>query len=553
MAVITASPNNFSRLLELQKLSLDHLDNINKNITESLAYERLQALEQLALSKEIANQENKFSNIENILSDILDTLKSKTASISNTNITTNQQQSSTLVAKNNSSIITQNEEDKKEAAAVDQQVISILTQIAKNTSPSDKVAKATKEEEGIGLGAIAAAIAIALGAVVAAIKSQIKAIKYFLDLLVPDKLSAAIAKSFASFIAGLSMQFDLIKASISEKLSSVTKIFDNVIDWVKGLFGAAKESKLGTAVQGFFTFLGKVADPFIDAGKVIIEFLSGSAGKAFDAIKNTFSTIATYLGEFGSMVGKVAVVLEKFFLPLTIIMTVWDTVKGAIEGFEKEGIIGGIKGAITGFFNSLIFGPIDMLKEATAWVAGFFGFDKVKEALQSFSFEKLFKEFIDTIFKPIDVFKDIMKKMENFFESLKAFEIPAVTYTVPKWIPIWGGKEKSFGPWQPFKDKSGSSSSSSSETPDSSSSSSSAPIASSVAPASSSTAGEVTQRSNNVTSMKEDAAAKGAGSNAVVAPSVNNNMNTTQVATLKAPVRSADPSFDRYVSSRVVF
>lgn len=550
MAIITASPSNFSRLLELQKLSTDHLDAINSNIAESLVYQRLQALEQLAMANELDKQEDATSRLENVMKDILDVMKSNIASISNTNITTNQQQSSTLVNKSSSNsstaLITQTEEDKKEQDATDQQIISVLKQIAKNTSPRADGVKPADDPTGVGLGAIATALAVALAAVVAAIKSQVKAIRYFLDLLTPDKLKTAITKSITSFIAGLSMQFDLIKASISEKLSGVTKIFDNVVDWVKGLFGSVKESKLGAAVGSFFSFVSKALNPFIDAGKMIAGFLEGPIGKGIDFVKDVFSKIGSWFEAFGSKVGKVAGVLEKFMLPLTIIMTVWDTVKGAIEGFEKEGIIGGIKGAITGFFNSLIFGPIDMLKEATAWVAGFFGFDKAKEALQSFSFEKLFKDFVDTIFKPIDVFKDIMKKMEKFFESLKGFEIPAVTYTVPEWIPFLGGKEKSFGPWHPFKDdKSGSSSSSSTVAP------ASAPIASAVAPASPTTAGNVAQRSSNITSMKEEAS-KGGTSNAVIAPSVNNNVSTTQVATLRAPVRPSETSLDRYLSSRVV-
>lgn len=256
MAIITASPSNFSKLLELQKLSIDHLEAINNNIAESLVYERLQALEQLAMANQLDKQEDKTSRVETVLKDILDVMKSNIASISNTNITNNQQQSSTLVNKSSSNsssaLITQTEEDKKEAAATDLQIISVLKQIAKNTSPVEGV-KPVGDQQGVGLGGIATAIAVALGAVVAAIKSQVKAIKYFLDLLVPDKLTAALAKKIGSFLSGLSMQFDLIKASVVEKLSGVVKIFDGITDWVKGLFGATKDSKLGTIVSQFFS------------------------------------------------------------------------------------------------------------------------------------------------------------------------------------------------------------------------------------------------------------------------------------------------------------
>ena len=548
MAVITASPSNFQRLLELQKLSLDHLEAINKNIAESLVYERLQALEQLAIARETDKQEDEISRVEGILNNILDILKSKVATISNTNVTTNQQQSSTFVSKNsssNSSVITQTEEDKKEQTAVDQQVITVLKQIAKNTAPMTNAAKVAEDHQSIGLGGIATAIAVALGAVVAAIKSQVKAIKYFLDLLTPDKLTVAISKKIASFVAGLSMQFDLIKANIAEKLAPVAKIFDNVVDWVKGLFGSAKESKLGSVISKFFSFVSKALDPFIDAGKVIAGFIEGPIGKAIDYVKDTFSTVAKWFGEFGSKIGKIAVVLEKFMLPLTIIMTVWDTVKGAIEGFEKEGIVGGIKGAITGFFNSLIFGPIDMLKDAAAWVAGFFGFDKAKQTLESFNLSDIFKQFIDIIFSPIETFKKVVGKVGEMFDRLKDITIPEFGFKIP-----FTDKKVSIGPFQPFKSMGGSTEA----TPAASAGTQSVtqtPIVAAVAPTTPTSATEISQRSSNITSMKEDAT-KGGNMNAIVAPSVSTNVSNTQVATLRAPVRSADPSFDRYISSRVV-
>ena len=120
-------------------------------------------------------------------------------------------------------------------------------------------------------------------------------------------------------------------------------------------------------------------------------------------------------------------------------MTLWDTVKGAIEGFEKEGIIGGIKGAIKGFFDSLIFAPIDMIKNATAWILGVFGFDKAEKFLKSFSLEKTFNEVIDAIFSPIETIKNIFTKIIDFFKNI---EIPAID------LPLIG----KIGPWKPFSD-----------------------------------------------------------------------------------------------------
>jgi hypothetical protein len=87
-------------------------------------------------------------------------------------------------------------------------------------------------------------------------------------------------------------------------------------------------------------------------------------------------------------------------------MTVWDTVKGMIEGYEKEGIVGAIAGAVTGLFNSLVFGPLDMLKSAIAWVLGKFGFENAEKELNSFSFSEMFTNLIGTV---KDFFIDIGK------------------------------------------------------------------------------------------------------------------------------------------------
>ena len=78
-------------------------------------------------------------------------------------------------------------------------------------------------------------------------------------------------------------------------------------------------------------------------------------------------------------------------------MTLFDTIKGAFEGAAEGGIVGAIAGAIKGLFNSLIFGPLDMIKGALAFVLDFFGMDRVAELLRSFSFADMFSALIDGI------------------------------------------------------------------------------------------------------------------------------------------------------------
>ena len=94
------------------------------------------------------------------------------------------------------------------------------------------------------------------------------------------------------------------------------------------------------------------------------------------------------------ILGSIGTVLGRLFLPFTIIMTVFDTVKEAIAGFEEGGILGGIAGAITGLLNSVFFLPLDLLKKAVSFILGKMGFEQAEKALDSFSFQDIVRKVI---------------------------------------------------------------------------------------------------------------------------------------------------------------
>ena len=93
-----------------------------------------------------------------------------------------------------------------------------------------------------------------------------------------------------------------------------------------------------------------------------------------------------------------APIAKKLFLPLTIFMAVWDTIQGAMDGFEEEGIIGALKGGMSGLFNSLVGGLMDLVKDGVSWILTKFGFDNAAKFLDSFSFQDLYKDFLDLMF-----------------------------------------------------------------------------------------------------------------------------------------------------------
>jgi hypothetical protein len=476
---------------------------------------------------------HQLSEMNKSLKAIASSLKQGSPAISSSTVVNNSNSSTAAVVKS--------KEDKNEAQATEDKMISLLGAIEKNTRGHGGGEEVKDPSTGIGLGGFATAIAVALGGIVGALRGQLKAIGYFANVLSP----ASVKKAVTSFVVGLSMTFDLVKASLTEKFASFVKFFDPVFDAVRTAFSMFKDSKLGKIVGELFVWIDKVFEPIKSVVSAFKEFFSGPGNKAISTIFSTFDDIGKYISKFTSVISKSAGIFGKLFFPFTVVMTLWDTVKGAMEGFEKEGIVGGISGAIKGFFNSLIFGPVDMIKDAAAWVMGVFGFDKAKQALESFNLEKMFSDFVDAIFHPIDTFKKILGSIVGIFDGLKDFTIPEIGFTIPVI-----NKKVAVGPFKPF--------SSGAPSSDTTSSSSTAQISSNPAPTIAApvangviSAQAVTDTSSKVSAMKEQT---GGGSvTTVIAPSVNNNTKQTQVAKIEAPVRSSDSSLDRYLSARSVY
>ena len=690
VSVSGVGQESFDALLQLQQKSVEFQRTISDILKQSLLTQRATAIEELIISQKTGEEVKLLGEMRDSLSDIAKTLKDMASSAmvaAGGNVST---------SNTSSALITNSKEDKNEAALAENEKINLLRQIEKNTRTHQvkKEKEEKPEKEGIGLGGLVTALAAGLGVIVGAMRAQVKAIKYFIELLAPEALLTKIKtamnsfielltpnvimekirKAMASFMAGISMYYDLVKVTITEKFPNAIKFLDNVIDSSKAFFGTiaetarkamasfmagismfydltkvaitekfpnaikfldnvidsskaffgtiaqtikglftigGEESSISKIISAFMSGVNKIMAPFSEAFTVIKDFLSGPIGKVFESIKGVFTgaseaasgfftTLTETFGKFGSIFKSVATIAEKIFLPITILMTVWDTVKGAMEGYEKDGIVGAISGAIKGFFNSLIFGPLDMLKDAMAWVAGFFGFENAKKTLESFSLEKLFGDFIDMLFSPVKTFRAIMAKVGDFFETLRGFKIPEIGFTIPKWVPGIGGDKVGLGPWYPFGKSSETDSStntpSSSVTPspenssvktaqtDSSTNTPSSSVTpspqaespkvvssrssftipswvpfiggntinpSSVAPSpQTESSNTVSSQSNAVSAMKEN---KQSTITTVVAPSVNNNVQQTQVAKVDSPVRSNESSLDRYVSARVVY
>lgn len=633
----TSSTNEgFAQLLQLQQISNEYLSSIQNNLIINsppagtfkellissvntretlktmLDYADLSAdrLKELTIASENTNQT--LNSMFSAMQSIADSLKSSSPTIQS-----NPAGSPVLNSNTSTALAASSKENKNEGEMAFNKQMAILEKIELNTREAvGDVSKPAENKGGMALGRWLTALAVAIGSIVGVISAQLKAIKFFFDAFGGQKLVASIRKSLASFLAGVSMTFDLVKATISEKFSAVVKFFDSVINSIKTFISG--EGKIAKFLSSVTSTISKIMTPFMEAFVVIKDFFMVTGSKFGLFITETFGKIAASLGKFTGLIGTVAKIVGKIFLPLTIILTLWDTVKGAIEGYGKDGIVGAIAGAIKGFFNSLIFSLLDLVKDAISYVLGVFGFDKVKEYLDRIKFEETFSMLIDGVKDMIFGIKDWIL---GIFDTIRNITIPAISINLPK---LLGGPIKA-GPWKPFGGSNSAKQDSSTLAPDAPpagdaakpaakpaamatgritsreelktysdayekaradgasvkkakqiasehveavkgrkavETSDIAPITTkaNIAPSPASTgtpsampsAQQVTRSSSDVIAAKESADSR-FSSSSIIAPSTTNNMNQTQVAKIQAPIRNSESSLDRYFRSRAVY
>lgn len=232
------------------------------------------------------------------------------------------------------------------------------------------------------------------------------------------------AALLAGAISGLVKQyFDVFKKVLSPLINLFKgdgKIFATLVDRVKDGW---------TWFTNIFSKLGKffgessIVKYLKETASVIGEFFKGVGALFGGGGEGGFiSKLVKFFGEIG---GKF-----KYFLKLGEvigkrilfpIIAIYDTIMGALSGYEKEGIFGAIKGAIAGFINSIFGGILDLIKDGVSWVLNLFGFENASKALDSFSFQDLIEKAINGIFDfykgvfnfVMDLFKDPGKAMEK--------------------------------------------------------------------------------------------------------------------------------------------
>jgi len=335
-------------------------------------------------------------------------------------------------------------EARREDQSWQSQTLKFLEEIAANTAGLGRPAPEKEKKDGgptlidIGLGAILAGGA--LGAAAGIVLGQLKVIETLIPPIetlrrrlrilfkrtIPRQfaqLTKSIRNSVRGLILAATIQFELIRGSFV----AFGERFRKLLRPLQGIFAPVTDS-----VRGIGNYVGRITKSFTDAFDEIVKvfravnkFASGTTkvGKAVEPIQDGVRAVMGFFKGMGPVFKMVAKTVGTIFKPIGIIITVFDTIKGAMKGYEEEGIIGGIKGAIKGFVNSLIMAPLDMLKNGIAWIMGKFGVDPATvDAVKNFSFTESFNKIVDSVFQlPKKAIAWISDKFTSISETVGEF------------------------------------------------------------------------------------------------------------------------------------
>lgn len=321
--------------------------------------------------------------------------------------------------------------------------------VAPGAPTKDGDAKAGSGNLALLLAGLAAFASGFIGGILDSIKNLVKLFRIdkLFDMLkvATGNLLTRIGSIVTRIIDPIADLFRLMRGKIVEAVQDSIKIIDDMIQPIRNLFAAGPESRIGklfTAILKPFMFpFEGVIDELAKPLKALFSGEEGIISKIFRRIKTTFDALiepiqkafgfvtdAFKIFQEGSPVmnalGSVGRIIGRLFYPFTLIMGIFDTVKGAIAGYEEEGFLGGISGAIEGLLNSLVGAPLDLLKSAVSWVMGKLGFQNAEKLLDSFKFEDIIT---DIVMSPIVMLKRAFNGIiELIASAIEKFDIPFV-------------------------------------------------------------------------------------------------------------------------------
>jgi hypothetical protein len=413
-------------------------------------------------------------------------------------------------------------EERKEANARAQQLIDILGDIADNTKDLGKIDSVAEgaftsllsiptillglsagvvfgiTESFVKLGKILTkGVLKAVGPIVKSVLRLWKTLfggvfKLLNKIPFVKSFTSAIGGFFKSFKAGFVARTGNIGKSIASTFKVVTNSLKNMKAAFAAGFSGLKMFRTATGQFGKLGFFGKMgkllgtlAKPFKAMAGMLRSFKAYVLAPV-DGIKNALSSIKALVPSGGSsksmkavgeVIGRVMKIMRsvtkaafgfgrilgRLFVPITVLMSVFDTFKGALSGFDKykdkgflEGIIGGLFGGISGLLTGLIGMPLDLLKSGVSWIASKLGFENFSEQLDAFSFSdmisNLFTSITDTIVGFIGSIKDsiadigigatianVALEMLKIFKKVATFPLAVAAGAVAGLAAAWPG------------------------------------------------------------------------------------------------------------------
>ena len=236
------------------------------------------------------------------------------------------------------------------------------------------------------------------------------------DIILGAKTSATSVKTYFSGFKGAFTLTD----TATDLLAPVTK----TISTIKSFFNPFATLNL---LGGGAAAVGKTAETSVDAAKAGVGAIQGifATVKSFmsplrlgvvamDAVVATMQPIIKFAGTLGTVLGKI-------FLPITILMSVFDLVTGFMDGYDEEGtIIAGMEGGISKMLVGLVGIPLDFLKAGIAWLGTKMGFDMTW--MSEFSFSDMISGLVGKVFDGIQGMIDFVKDLFDF-SDLTIFEV----------------------------------------------------------------------------------------------------------------------------------
>ena len=231
---------------------------------------------------------------------------------------------------------------------------------------------------------------------------------------VKDALGRGVRSLGTSLRQAFSFSTDeikLAKDSLKTIAKDLFKPLSNVFDMVKGIFssGGGGGGGMGKAIQsvkGVFSSVGKTFSGIADFFQTAFGFLKGS------------SPFMRGLMTVGKMIGRLA-------WPITILMSVIDSVTGAFKGWnETEGgffdkLFGALLGGITGFYQGIVGAPLNLLKDILSWALNLFGFENASKMLDSFDFNDIIENIIKSPLEMLKrAFNSIIEMVASGIEAL---------------------------------------------------------------------------------------------------------------------------------------